>query len=198
MKMLTEKEITFFANKAARKYIAKFGESKQIDCDDAFSIACLEICEHAEYDDTRTDYEICAYFVKKGYFAIVHEYNTINKPIKDREITIVSLDTLDNVDVIEDESDDYVPDESQKEALRNWIDKWDNPLEAFVLKAVVNGESRKVIAKEAGISEGRISQIIKRFQEQARVAVTLRENFQYIGGNDVSADAKQMFPLFFQ
>lgn len=174
MKMLAGYEIERYARKAARRYISKFGETKQIDRDDAFQIASLKICQHPEYDEAFSENEVQAYFVERGYFAIVHEYRKSHKKKKDSEITIVSLDNLE--DVLECPQEEE-PVEDHREDLQAWIDKMPKK-DASIIRSVIAGRVYKDIAKEHDITCGRITQIIKKFQDQVKMAITLRENFR--------------------
>lgn len=194
MPRLADNDIERYAMKAARRYISRYGETKHIDRDDAFSIACLKICRHPEYDERFSEAEICAYFVERGYFAIVHEYRKITKKHKDRQIQVVPLDDLE--DVLESPREEE-PSEDHRADLQTWIDKL-NDKEAAIIRSVIAGRVYKDIAQEFGISCGRITQILKKFQEQVRVAIALKENFRYVGETGGNTDARALFPLFFQ
>jgi RNA polymerase sigma factor (sigma-70 family) len=155
---LTDEQILNYCEKFVKQYINTYGEDKLLDKGDALSIAYCAMKESPDYDESRPECEIEAYFRKRVMGELVRTFQNLTKSRLKNKMGTVSIDD--------------VPDESRvgeiKEDKELVLSYCRSKLELHIFKGLFMGKTQREIARETGYTDGRISQIVKDVKTRIR------------------------------
>lgn len=183
---LDVEQIEKFARQAARIYISRYGRRPLIDVDDAFSIAFIALLKNNEYDETRSPLEIAKLAKIRAFNAIIREYQNAYGLRRQNPIQFVPFSESFAPCEIEQDKDSN-GDEDYKEIIRRSLQQLFSAKSMQIVTAILEGKKQSEVAKEFGISGGRVSQLFSKFKRHAQF-------YQKWGRNVAIVDTKSEKP----